>query len=190
MALTALLIPTFRQMLRALDGWLGKAADHWTAEGRNPDDILALRLAPDMYPLASQLRFACFQAQEPVWRLRGLAMPDELLALRAGAWSPGGDGETLEEARMHIAGAIDLLGSVTPDALDAHAGQPIALELPNGMIFDMDGTSYARDWALPQFYFHSTTAYAILRSHGVPLGKPDYVPQMFAYIRPGTMPTT
>lgn len=189
MALTALLIPTFRQMLGALDGWLGKAVDHSTTEGRSPDDILGLRLAPDMYPLASQIRFVCFQAQEPAWRLRGLTLPDELIALRAGAWAADAGGETLEAARMHIAGAIDLLGSLTPDALDGLSARPIALELPNGIVFDMDGDSYARDWALPQFYFHITAAYAILRSSDIPLGKADYVPHMFAYIRPGTAPT-
>jgi hypothetical protein len=56
------------------------------------------------------------------------------------------------------------------------------------MIFDMSGSQYARDWALPQFYFHLIAAYAILRNSGVELGKVDFVPHMFAYIRPGTMP--
>ncbi|MFP5456172.1 MAG: DUF1993 family protein [Alphaproteobacteria bacterium] len=188
MALTALLIPTFRQMLGALDNWLGKAADHWVEAGRNPDDIPGLRLVPDMYPLASQIHFACFQAQEPLWRLRGMALPDGLLALRAGAWKTDEYVETVEVARVHGAGAIDLLVSLAPDALDGESERPIVLELPNGMVFDMDGDSYARDWALPQFYFHITAAYAILRAHGAPLGKADYVPHMFGYIRPGTAP--
>lgn len=50
----------------------------------------------------------------------------------------------------------------------------------------MVGDDYARDWALPQFYFHLVTAYALLRSQGVQLGKTDYVPHMFGYLRPGT----
>ena len=50
------------------------------------------------------------------------------------------------------------------------------------------GEQFLRDWALAQFYFHVTTAYAILRNQGVQLGKPDWVPHMFAYIRPGTLP--
>ena len=62
----------------------------------------------------------------------------------------------------------------------------MALELPNGMAFDMAAEEYVRDWALPQFYFHVVTAYAILRHHGVAIGKGDYVPHMFAYLRPGT----
>jgi hypothetical protein len=57
-----------------------------------------------------------------------------------------------------------------------------------GMIFDLTAEQYARDWALPQFYFHVMIAYAILRAEGVDLGKADYVAHMFAYLRPGTMP--
>jgi hypothetical protein len=56
-------------------------------------------------------------------------------------------------------------------------------------VFDMTGFTYVRDWALPQVGFHVDMAYALLRSAGVPLGKPDYVPHMFAYLRPGTMPS-
>jgi hypothetical protein len=56
------------------------------------------------------------------------------------------------------------------------------------MIFDLTGEQYARDWALAQFYFHLNTAYAILRNQKIELGKADYVPHMFAYLRPGTMP--
>jgi hypothetical protein len=56
------------------------------------------------------------------------------------------------------------------------------------MIFDMTGEQYVRDWALPQAAFHQMIAYAILRQAGVPLGKVDYVPHMFAYLRPGTAP--
>jgi len=77
---------------------------------------------------------------------------------------------------------LDELGS---DALDAGAERSITLELPNGIIFDMTGEQYARDWALAQFYFHLITAYAILRSQKIELGKADYVPHMFAYLRPG-----
>lgn len=66
------------------------------------------------------------------------------------------------------------------------AETPIAHDLPTGMIFDLTAEQYARDWALPQFYFHVMIAYAILRSEGVELGKADYVAHMFAHLRPGT----
>ena len=64
----------------------------------------------------------------------------------------------------------------------------IAHALPNGMIFDLTAEQYARDWALPQFYFHLMIAYAILRNRKVELGKADYIPHMFAYLRPDTLP--
>lgn len=111
-------------MLQSLLAWLDKAQEN----APDAEAMLSRRLAPDMYPLSTQIRFACFQAQEATFRLRG------------------------------------------------------------GMTFDMTGEQYARDWALAQFYFHLVTAYAILRGEGLELGKADYVPHMFAYLRPGTMP--
>ena len=84
---------------------------------------------------------------------------------------------------------LSFLDAVPADALNAGAGRPLELALPTGMTFDLDGERYARDWALPQFYFHLTTAYAILRSRGVEIGKADYVPHMLAYLRPNTSPT-
>lgn len=59
----------------------------------------------------------------------------------------------------------------------------LAHDLPIGLTFDLTAAQYARDWTLPQFYFHVMTAYAILRNAGVALGKADYVPHMFAYLR-------
>lgn len=58
-----------------------------------------------------------------------------------------------------------------------------------GMVFDLTAEQYARDWALPQFYFHVMIAYGILRAEGIDLGKADYIAHMFAYLRPGTMPS-
>jgi len=100
---------------------------------------------------------------------------------RPGSWA---------EARARVADAAVFLATVGPDVLDAAATAPIAHDLPTGMIFDMTGETYVRDWALPQVAFHQLMAYAILRQAGVPLGKVDYVPHMFAYLRPGTAPET
>jgi hypothetical protein len=81
-----------------------------------------------------------------------------------------------------------LLAAVGPDEFDAAGADPLTHDLPNGMIFDMTREQYIRDWALPQVAFHQMIAYAILRQAGVPLGKADYVPHMFPYLRPGTAP--
>jgi hypothetical protein len=115
-------------------------------------------------------------------------VPEAVLAIR----QQGRDGEAApgswSHARSRIAGAIAAHDAVAPDAFDDAADRAIAHDLPMGMIFDMTGETYVRDWALPQVTFHVLMAYALLRHAGVPLGKTDYVPHMFAYLRPGTMP--
>ena len=73
-------------------------------------------------------------------------------------------------------------------ALGDDLDRDVSFELPNGMVFDMPALDYVRDWAQPQFAFHRTIAYAILRHMGVPLGKADYVAYMMRYLRPGTAP--
>jgi len=66
---------------------------------------------------------------------------------------------------------------------------PLVLTLPMGMTFDLTREQFVRDWALGQFYFHLMAAYAILRKEGIGIGKADYVPHMFAYLRdPGSLP--
>jgi hypothetical protein len=188
MSLTAFLVPTLTHHLTALSGWLDKAEAHVGQQGGSLDDLLGSRLAPDMFPLATQLRFAAFQAQEPLLRLRGEPVPEELNAVRleglACAEQPG----TLAAGRARIAEALARLGQVGPEEFDSAANREIALDLPMGMVFDMTGLNYVRDWALPQIGFHVDMTYALLRAAGVPLGKADYVPHMFAYLRPGTMP--
>lgn len=186
MTITELLLPTYRHMLQALSAWLRKAQEQ--VEGA--DALMAERLAPDMFPLSTQVRFACLQAHEGGYRLRHETFPPGLEDLleegRNGGEQPG----TIAEALSRIDEALAFLDGLMPDALDAGARQPLALELPTGISFDLNGEQYARDWALPQFYFHIMTAYAILRSNGVELGKADYVPHMFVYLRPGVGPAS
>lgn len=188
MSLTALLVTSLSNQLLALGGWLDKAEAFAADRSESPDGLLALRLAPDMFPLATQLRFAAFQAQEPVYRLRGEPVPESVLQTRQEGRDGGERPGTWTEARARVAEAAQLLSSVSPDEFDAMAEQPLTHDLPNGMIFDMTSGTYVRDWAIPQAAFHQMIAYAILRQAGVPLGKADFVPHMFAYLRPGTLP--
>ncbi|MGJ3232432.1 MAG: DUF1993 domain-containing protein [Oceanicaulis sp.] len=184
MPMTNLLVPTYVHMLQALAAWLNKAVE--TRD--DADSLMSARLAPDMLPLSTQVRFACVQAHEGVLRLKGEPLTGAVETLlnegRAGGEAPG----TLADALERIEQTLEFLSTVEPGALDPGAGRPLALELPMGIAFDFDGERYARDWALPQLYFHVTAAYMILRHHGVALGKADYVPHMFAYLRPGTGP--
>lgn len=149
---------------------------------------MSARLAPDMFPLSTQIRFACVQAWEAVYRLKGEDFPALIAEMvdegRNGGEKPG----SIADAQARITETIALLDSLAPDALDVDAEMPLAHELPNGMILDLTAGQYVRDWALSQFYFHVITAYAILRSQGLALGKADYVAHMFPYIRPETIP--
>jgi hypothetical protein len=186
MNLTDLLVPSLLNPLRAVSGWLDKAGGFAAERGTEVEALLALRLAPDMFPLATQLRFLSFQAQEPVFRLRGVEVPDAVLKVRQEGRDAGEAPGSWAAARGRVEEAVRLLEGVGPGEFDGAADAPVAHALPMGMVFDMTGETYVRDWALPQVSFHQMMAYAILRGAGVPLGKVDYVPHMFAYLRPGT----
>lgn len=186
MNLTDLLVPTYRNMLTTLRGLLDKAEAQLGTE--KAEALLSARLAPDMFPLATQVRFACVQAQEGPLRLLGASLDLVQPVLDEGrnaGTSPG----TLVEARARIDQSLAFLDGLAPDALDGASGDaPIALTLPMGLTFDLSRDQFARDWALGQFYFHVMAAYAILRTEGVEIGKADYVPHMFAYLRPEANP--
>lgn len=186
MFLTELLVPTYKQMLRALSDWLEKAQKQLSES--EAESLLSARLAPDMYPLSSQVSFACFQAQEATYRLKNMPIPEALKQVATEGQNAGEQPGLIANSQSRISEALTYLEALGADELDAGAPQTITLELPTGMIFDLTGEQYARDWALAQFYFHIMTAYAILRSQKIELGKADYVPHMFAYLRPETMP--
>ena len=188
MSLTNLLVPTYKQMLKTLSGWLDKAQAQMP-QGR-AEALLSARLAPDMFPLSTQIRFSCVQAQEGIFRLKGEDFPNSIETLLDEGRNAGEHPGSIADAQARIDETVALLDSFAPGALDADPERPIAHALPTGMVFDLTAEQYARDWTLPQFYFHLMIAYAILRSEGVDLGKADYVTHMFAYLRPGTMPST
>jgi hypothetical protein len=182
MNLTDLLVPTYRNMLPTLGGLLDKAVDQLGTD--KAEALLSARLAPDMFPLATQLRFACVQAQEAPLRLLGRPLPPSVEELLDEGRNAGDRPGTIAEARARIDHALAFLDTFPAEALDAGEGnQPLVLDLPNGMTFDLTRDQFARDWALGQFYFHVIAAYAILRKEGIAIGKADYVPHMFGYLR-------
>jgi len=180
MTLSDLLLPTYTQMLGTMAKWLEKAE---AARADEADALLAARLAPDMFPLATQVRFACRQAQEAVFRLQQRDSPPELHALLDEARSGGERPGTLADARARIAETLAVVEAAATEGFAIDPEAPIAHALPNGMVLDVTATVYARDWALPQFYFHVVTAYAILRAQGIELGKGDYCGHMLPYLR-------
>jgi uncharacterized protein len=182
MNFTDLLVPTYRNMLQTLKGLLDKAEVQLGPE--KAEALLSARLAPDMFPLATQIRFAAVQAYDGPRRLRGEEHPPEVEAILNEGRNAGDNPGTLAQAKARIDQALAYLDSLDADALDlAGEDEALALDLPMGITFDLTRDVFARDWALGQFYFHVMAAYAILRKEGVEIGKADYVPHMFAYLR-------
>lgn len=172
-----LTVPAYRNGLRALSAQLDKALRWGAGNDVGELQFLAARLAPDMFPLAAQIRFACLQAIQPPTRLGATGAPE----LSEDAFDFSG-------LQGQIARTLAWLDTVDAETLDFDPDRAVGFELPNGMAFDMTALTYVRDWAQPQFYFHLVAAYAILRHMGAPLGKADYVGYMMDYLRPGTAP--
>ncbi len=159
LAETALI--TFDQLLGTLDHLLAKAAASEQGEA-----LLQARLAPDMLPLATQVRFTTQQVYNTLNRAYG--------ANHAGIDTDHG---TIAEARAHLA---EVRGLIAAARKGAPLGEETMVEfdLPNGMGFALTVSDYVRDWAMPQFHFHLMTAYAILRQAGLAIGKADYMGYM------------
>jgi hypothetical protein len=152
-------IPIFVSSLRNMSAWLDKAA------AEKPEaDLLAFRLAADMRPLAAQFQMASDSAKNAAARLAGREPPS----------MP--DTETsLAELKQRCSRTIDYLESIDAAALLEAAEREVVLSFPNGMGYRFSGRDYLTGFALPNFFFHVTTAYAILRAAGVGLGKPDFL---------------
>ncbi len=128
MTLPDVLVPTYVQMLRALSDWLAKAEAQMPNGGA--EALLSASLAPDMLPLSTQVRFACVQALEGVFRLRGQAFPASVEVLleegRNAAERPG----SIADARARISETVAVVEGVASDALDLDPATPIAHALP------------------------------------------------------------
>ena len=161
-------IAVYRTRIDTMIGMLTKAEAH--AKG---DALLEARLADDMHPLATQVRF--------VANLPGEALP----RLTSRTFTSRDDNETtIAGAKAALAETAALLDSITADELVA-ADSTVVLDLPNGMEFTMTAEEYVRDWSFANFYFHLTTAYAILRMQGLDIGKIDFMPHMMRYMTKG-----
>jgi hypothetical protein len=159
-------LATYANLLAALDTLVGKAQGH-----EQGDALLAARLAEDMFPLGTQIRFVCNMPGEALARLTGLDFT-----------SREDDPATLAEARERIAAAKAMIAAADPAAWPpSDAG--VEFTLPNGMTFAMQAHEYCRDWAMPQIHFHVMAAYTILRAEGLAVGKADYVGHMFKYLK-------
>ena len=157
-------VPVFQHMLANLLSWLDKADAHAQARAFDSRNYLGLRLAPDMLPLLKQVQIASDTVKGCVARLAGHDVP---------SWPD--DETTFDELRARVRRTIDYAGSVPAAAYEAAAGREVLLPRRNAEPLKFNGRDYLHFYALPNFYFHVTTAYALLRHNGVDLGKVDYL---------------
>lgn len=155
--------PTFVRMLKNLSTMLAKAEAHAKAKNFEPAILLNARLAPDMFTLTRQVQIATDHAKGAMARLAGHA-PEAME-----------DNETtFAEVQARIAKVIALVEGYKPEQLDGSEAREVSVKIPNAEL-KFSGIDYVTQWALPNFYFHITAAYAILRHNGVELGKRDFL---------------
>jgi uncharacterized protein len=155
--------PVFARALRNLSAILTKAEQQAKEKGYDVAVLLGSRLAPDMLPLTRQIQMATDSAKGAVIRLTGTAP------------QPMEDNETtLAELQARLAKTIDIVESFSEAEYEGSENREVVLKFPNGEM-KFDGLSYLTGFALPNFFFHVTTAYAILRHNGIALGKQDFL---------------
>ncbi len=168
----AMLLDTFVPMLRTLSSLLEAGHAHARASGRDPDALFGATLAPGMYSLGLQVRVACDHAIDSTARLLGAERPP--LEHR---------GDTLDSLEATIASTIAVLEAL-PDDFASAAERTIEMPLQDGLVMQMRGERFVRDWALPLFYFHVVLAYAMLRHEGVDVGVEHYLAHIGDAIHP------
>jgi hypothetical protein len=157
-------VPVFKQMLGGLDAVLGKAQALAVARKFEPVALIQSRLYPDMFPLSKQVQIACDFARGVSARLAGADVP---------AYE---DKETtFDELRALIARTLAFVDSLDAAHFDSSASREIVLRPGTPKEKRLTGTAYLLSYGLPQFFFHVTTAYALLRHNGVEIGKRDYM---------------
>ena len=154
--------PVFLRGLNTLNGLIDKAI----ASGQDEAELMDARLAPDMKPFPDQVRMAAFSARSCIARLTDQP------------WPKTDDSEaSLAELKETIALSIAFIEAADPAAFEGAETRRIELRFP-GVALDFEGAGYLTSFAIPNFYFHVTTAYAILRHRGVELGKRDFLGQL------------
>jgi hypothetical protein len=156
-------VPVFVRMMSNLLVWLDKAETHAAAKKYDASVLLPTRLAPDMLPFVKQVQIACDTAKFAVARLSGVEAPKFE------------DNETsFDELRERIRKTIAFVKSVPAAQVDGSEDKDVTMPRRDGPI-TLKGEQYLTGFALPNFFFHMTTAYALLRHNGVDLGKGDYL---------------
>ncbi|MBW4519882.1 MAG: DUF1993 domain-containing protein [Scytolyngbya sp. HA4215-MV1] len=157
----------FSSRLDTLSHLLEMAESHFA---NDVESLLKRRIAPDMFPFSTQIAFACNQPRNfALW----------CLGQSANNLNP--DVASLVEARGHISSTQELLASI--NVADSKLSELNRLELGQGLYAELSGLSYVDDFLMPNFYFHITTAYNILRMAGVPIGKRDFMMHLVPFLK-------
>ncbi|WP_341964043.1 DUF1993 domain-containing protein [Pseudomonas sp. RC10] len=163
-SLYAASIPVFKQMLTALSAVLAKGEAHATAKNIQPDALLQARLFPDMFQLVRQVQIAVDFAKGASARLSGIEPPKYE------------DTEvTFADLQALLTKVLAFIDTVTPEQVDGHEEREIVLRPGTDKEKRMSTQKYLLHYSLPQFFFHVTTAYDLLRHNGVEVGKRDYM---------------
>jgi uncharacterized protein len=155
--------PRFVHTLKSLSAILGKAQAHCEAKKIDPLVLTGSRLYPDMFALARQVQIACDSAKGAVARLAGVEIPKH-----------EDTEKTFEELQMRIIKTLDFIATVKAAQVDGSEDKEIVIKL-RGKDTAFKGMPYLLGFAWPNFYFHVTTAYNILRHSGVEIGKSDFL---------------
>lgn len=156
-------LPVLKKTLGSLATILQKAADHAESRKIDPSVLIGARLFPDMFALAKQVQIATDQAKGCAARLAGVDIPKF------------DDKETtFDELQARIQKTVAFLDSVTAQQINGSEERDIVLQLHETTL-EFKGQDYLFKWVLPNFYFHATTAYNILRHNGVDIGKRDFL---------------
>ncbi|WP_437675902.1 DUF1993 domain-containing protein [Sorangium sp. So ce131] len=157
-------IPVLVRMLGNLSAILTKAEAYAQAKKIEPRVLIEGRLSPDMFPLARQVQIATDMAKGCGARLAGVDLPKYE------------DNEaTFDELQARLAKTIAFLNSLRPEQIDGSEDRDITIPMGNNPPLQLKGLNYLLYWVQPNFYFHVTTAYAILRHNGLEIGKMDYL---------------
>lgn len=157
-------VPVIKQMLEALSAILKKAEDHATEKKIEPNALLQARLFPDMFPLVRQVQIAVDFTKGIGARLAGVDIP-----------SYPDTEVSFEDLQALLAKVLTFIDTLTPEQFSGAENREIVLRPGTPKEKKLSGTAYLFNYGLPQFFFHVTTAYDILRHNGVDLGKRDYM---------------
>ncbi len=165
-------IEVFVPLLRTLAGLLEKGADHARGRDMDPAALAGARLAPDMFPLTTQVQLACHHARDATARLTGKTPP-----------KIDNRDLTLDELTSLVESTVSGLEKADAAMFEGADDVVIDMPLPGSLVFHSDGMHFLRDWSIPNFYFHVVTAYDILRHCGVEIGKRDFMGHIGPYLK-------